>query len=295
MQDSNIPLTVPEVLREAGFVPRKKGTKRPAPVPESWFADVGLPVPDDPGQCNACQLTGREGFAWSPELDARVATHGAELRGHGALVLVDCDAERLVDGSPGIDGMRRLADLVTEGGGILDLSGAVRVRTPGNGDHGPGVHLWWRADPGYPVQYGTLNRCKLVEFLHRGTAPGSPGYPVQYVPRKLAVIRDAWPSWPGRHGSSRHRLAAAAAARSTTAWPVSLTACSRLTTASGTGFSTGRPPGWGRWSRAAGWTRARPGGSCQMPPQRSACGQQRHATRSRPACRREAHGDRRAR
>lgn len=188
MQDSNIPLTVPEVLREAGFVPRKKGTKRPAPVPESWFADVGLPVPDDPGQCNACQLTGREGFAWSPELDARVATHGAELRGHGALVLVDCDAERLVDGSPGIDGMRRLADLVTEGGGILDLSGAVRVRTPGNGDHGPGVHLWWRADPGYPVQYGTLNRCKLVEFLHRGTAPGSPGYPVQYVPRKLAVI-----------------------------------------------------------------------------------------------------------
>jgi hypothetical protein len=67
------------------------------------------------------------------------------------------------------------------------------VRTPGGRDrgHGPGWHLWGRADPDYPVRTGPLARCSAVELKSRCTAPGSPGYEVRHAPGELPVI----PRW----------------------------------------------------------------------------------------------------
>jgi hypothetical protein len=70
---------------------------------------------------------------------------------------VECDTERLIDGSAGTDGKGRLADLAAGAGAVLDISECVSVRTLGNGDHLPGWHLWFAA-PAEPVASGRLAR-----------------------------------------------------------------------------------------------------------------------------------------
>lgn len=146
------------------------------------FSAAGLPVPEDPRQRNAYQLTGRRGYPWSPAIDAHVRRRGAELLGGSEFLCVDCDTSLAVDGSVWQDGLRRLADLAAGSGAVLDLSGCVAVRTPGNGTHGAGWHLWFRADPACPVRHGPLARCPLIEIKNRCTAPGSPGYVLRSVP-----------------------------------------------------------------------------------------------------------------
>jgi hypothetical protein len=56
---------------------------------------------------------------------------------------------------------RWMADRAVEGGGLLDLSVTVSVRTPGHraSGHLPGWHLWYRADPAHPVHLGPLRGC----------------------------------------------------------------------------------------------------------------------------------------
>ena len=88
--------------------------------------------------------------------------------------------------------MRRLADFAAEAGEVLDLSGCVVVRTPGNGSHGEGWHVWFRVNPDFAVRFGALDRCPLVEIKPRATCPGSPGYTIKSAPDgELAVL----PGW----------------------------------------------------------------------------------------------------
>jgi hypothetical protein len=187
------PGAVPVVQREAWFVPREEAGQRwPLRVTPGAFTAAGLPVPKDPRQWNSYQLTQRRGYKWSPAIDEHVRRRGAELLGGDALLCVDCDTALAVDGTVWLDGMRRLADLASESGSVLDLSGCVTVRTPGRGSHGPGWHLWFRADPVRPVRLGALERCPLIELKNRCTAPGSPGYVVRSLPDgELSIL----PSW----------------------------------------------------------------------------------------------------
>jgi hypothetical protein len=185
---------VPAVLRGALFVPwQAPGRRAPARVSVGAFQAAGLPVPEHVGQRNIYQLTRRQGLPWSPGLDAQIRRRGGELLGHGDLVLVDIDRPAAVDGRPLVDAVRWLADQAVEGGGLLDLSGTVSVRTPGHSASGhlPGWHLWYRTDPARPVQLGPLGRCHAVELRSRGTCPGSPGYPVRSHPHELPVL----PRW----------------------------------------------------------------------------------------------------
>ena len=185
---------VPVVLRGAMLVPRQApGRRQPARVTAGAFRSAGLAVPERPGQLNVYQLTGRRGLPWSPGLDAHVRRRGAELLGHGALVLVDVDIPAAVDGTPLVDSLRWLADRAVEAGEILDLSVALAVRTPGHSDSGhlPGWHLWYRPDPAVPVRMGPLASRRTVELRDRGTCPGSPGYRIRHAPRELPVL----PGW----------------------------------------------------------------------------------------------------
>jgi hypothetical protein len=185
---------VPSVLRGAMFVPwQAPGRRAPARVSAGAFQAAGLPVPEHVGQRNIYQLTGRQGLPWSPGLDAQIRRRGGEVLGRGDLVLVDIDCPAAVDGRPLVDAVRWLADRAVEGGGLLDLSGTVSVRTPGHGAsrHLPGWHLWYRADPARPVHLGPLVRCHAIELRGRGTSPGSPGYPVCSHPHELPVL----PPW----------------------------------------------------------------------------------------------------
>jgi hypothetical protein len=201
---------VPPALRSARFVPRQQpGRREPARVSAGAFRSRALPVPEHPGQLNIYQLTQRGGLPWSPGVDAWIGRRGGELLGSGELLCADCDTALAVDGTVWLDGFRRLADLASESGNVLDLSGCIAVRTPGHDAHGQGWHLWWRADPGCPVRLGPLSRCPLIEIKARCTAPGTPGYPVRSVsdgdldvlPRWLAEL--AGPprtvTVPGRH------------------------------------------------------------------------------------------------
>jgi hypothetical protein len=118
--------------------------------------------------------------------------------------------------------MRSLSLAAESRGVVLDLSGCIRVRTPGNPDrqHGPGWHLWYRA-PKRPCALGPVDGLRAAEIKGRATAPGSPGYAVSYVPQgKLARL----PAWiaelagvprerpergedtPGAGGDGRNRL-----------------------------------------------------------------------------------------
>jgi hypothetical protein len=185
---------VPSALRGAMFVPwQAPGRREPAGVSAGAFAAAGLPVPAYAGQRRIYQLTRRRGLAWSPGLDAQIRRRGGELLGHGNLILVDVDRPAAVDGRPLVDALRWLADRAVEGGGLLDLSVTVSVRTPGHraSGHLPGWHLWYRADPAHPVHPGPLGRCHAIELRARGTCPGSPGYRVCSHPHELPVL----PRW----------------------------------------------------------------------------------------------------
>ena len=185
---------MPSALRGAMFVPwQAPGRRAPARVSAGAFQAAGLPVPEHVGQRNIYQLTRRQGLPWSPGLDAQIRHRGGELLGHKELILVDIDRPRTVDGRPLMDTVRWLADRAVEGGGLLDLSATVSVRTPGHDSSGhlPGWHLWYRADPAHPVHLGPLGRCHAVELRGRGTCPGSPGYPVCSHRHELPVL----PRW----------------------------------------------------------------------------------------------------
>jgi hypothetical protein len=185
---------VPAVLRSAMFVPgQAPGRREPARVSAAAFTAAGLPVPADRAQRNIYQLTGRQGVAWSPGLDARIRRRGGELLGHGQLILADIDCPAAVDGRPLVNAVRWLADQAVAAGALLDVSATVSVRTPGHraSGHLPGWHLWYRADPAHPVHLGPLARCPAVELRARGTCPGSPGYLVCSQPHGLPVL----PRW----------------------------------------------------------------------------------------------------
>jgi len=154
------------------------------------FTAAGLPVPEDPRQWNACQLSRREGWPWSPARDDHARRRGAELLG---FIVVDIDTPMAVDGTPMVNAFRWLSDRATEAGEILDPSATVAVRTPGHPDsrHLPGWHLWYREDPDRPVRMGPFKRCRAVEIKSRGTCPGSPGYEVRHAPAELPVL----PRW----------------------------------------------------------------------------------------------------
>jgi hypothetical protein len=185
---------VPPVLRTAMFVPRQApGRREPARVTSGAFRARGLPIPDHPGRQNIYQLTERQGVAWSPSVDAHTARRGSELLGGSEFVGLDCDTTLAVDGTVWLDGFRWLADAGMAIGQILDITAFVAVGTPGNPGrgHGPGWHLWCRADPDYPVRFGPLKRCAAVEIKNRCTCPGSPGYVVWSAPAELPVL----PRW----------------------------------------------------------------------------------------------------
>jgi hypothetical protein len=176
------------------FVPwQAPGRREPARVSARAFQAAGLPVPEHPGQRNIYQLTGRQGLAWTPGLDAQIRRRGGELLGHGHLILVDIDVPAAVDGSPLVNAVRWLADHAVAAGALLDLSATVSVRTPGHpaSGHLPGWHLWYRADPARPVHLGPLGRCHAIELRTRGTCPGSPGYLVRPHPDDLPLL----PGW----------------------------------------------------------------------------------------------------
>jgi hypothetical protein len=114
---------VPAALRSAMFVPGQAlGRREPARVSAAAFTAAGLPVPTHAAQRNIYRLTGRQGVAWSPGVDALIRRRGGELLGHGQLILVDIDCPAGVDGRPLVDAVRWLADRAVEGGGLLDLS-----------------------------------------------------------------------------------------------------------------------------------------------------------------------------
>jgi hypothetical protein len=185
---------VPPVLRTARFVPRQSpGRRQPAQVTPGAFRAAGLPVPANPAQQNAYQLSGRQGNPWSPAIDRHIGRRGGELLGGGMFLLVDIDVPAAVDGTPLADPLRWLCDRAVEAGEFLDLRAALAIATPGHPDqhHLPGWHLWFRADPGYPVRMGPLSRCRHVEMRSRGTCPGSPGYEIRSAPADLPVV----PRW----------------------------------------------------------------------------------------------------
>jgi hypothetical protein len=195
--DAAAAYVVPAALRRAMVVPwQAPGRREPARVTAGAFQAAGLPVPEHPGQLNIYQLTRRQGLPWSPGVDAQIRRRGGELLGHGNLILVDIDTPAAVDGRPLVDAMRWLADRAVEGGGLLDLSGTVSVRTPGHyaSGHLPGWHLWYRADPARPVNLGPLASCHAIELRGRGTCPGSPGYQVRAHPDDLPLL----PRWIAR-------------------------------------------------------------------------------------------------
>jgi hypothetical protein len=185
---------VPLAMRDAMFVKRQPGQGRaPMRVTRRAFELAGLPIPDDRSRQNIYQLTERRGEPWTPAADRHVCRFGAELLGGGDLVCIDCDQQLAIDGTVWRDGLRWLADTGAAIGEMLDVSRLVAVRTPGDAGrrHGPGWHLWCRADPDYPVRYGALKGCAAVEIKNRATAPGSPHYEIRHAPAGLPVI----PRW----------------------------------------------------------------------------------------------------
>lgn len=185
---------VPGVLRAARFVPRQApGRREPLRVTAGAFRARGVEVPEDRALHNAYQLSGRQGWPWSPRIDYHVGRRGAEMLGGSDYLCIDLDQHLAVDGSVWLDGLRWLADAGTAAGELLDITMFVAVRTPGDPvrRHGPGWHLWCCADPEYRVRSGPLARCTAVEIKGRCTAPGSPGYEVRSAPGELPVI----PRW----------------------------------------------------------------------------------------------------
>jgi hypothetical protein len=185
---------VPGVLHGARFVPRQApGRREPLRVTAGTFRARGLEVPEDRALRNAYQLSERQGWPWSPRIDYHIRRRGAEMLGGSDYLCIDLDQHLAVDGSVWLDGFRWRADVGAATGELLDITMFVAVRTPGDPArrHGPGWHLWCRADPQHPVRTGSLARCAAVEIKARCTAPGSPGYEVRRAPGELPVI----PRW----------------------------------------------------------------------------------------------------
>lgn len=192
---------VPSVLRTARFVPRQSpGRREPARVTAGAFRAMGLPVPEQPAQCNVYQLTQRQGLPWSRAIDAHIARRGGELLPDGAMVLVDIDTPMAVDGTPLVNALHWLADRAVEAGKILDLSATVTVRTPGHtgSGHLPGWHLWYRADVDYPARTGPLARCRAVELRSRARVPAHPVTSSAVSPPNCRCCRAGWRTWLGR-------------------------------------------------------------------------------------------------
>lgn len=185
---------VPAVLRTARFVPRQApGRRQPARVTPGAFRAAGLPVPENPAQQNAYQLSRRQGNPWSPGIDRHIGRRGGELLGCGEFILIDIDVPAAVDGTPMADPLRWLCDRAVEAGAFLDLTDALTIATPGHPEsrHLPGRHLWYKTDPDRPLRMGPMTRCRHVELRSRGTCPGSPGYQIRNAPSDLPVI----PRW----------------------------------------------------------------------------------------------------
>jgi hypothetical protein len=183
---------VPAVLRGARFVPwQAPGRREPARVSAGAFQAAGLPVPEHPGQRNIDQLTGRQGLAWTPGLDAR--SPATRAVGHGYLILVDIDVPAAADGSPLVNGA--LAGRPRGGG--RGTAGPVghRVRAhPGHpaSGHLPRWHLWYPADPARPVHW--------ARWAAAPSHPEAPAPDHQYLVRSPPM--SCWPAWlngwPGR-------------------------------------------------------------------------------------------------
>jgi hypothetical protein len=133
---------------------------------------------------------------WCPSVDQTVRERGAEFTQDG-IVSIDCDKTLAVDGTVWKDGFRWLIDRMVEMGLTPDTTGWGVVRTPGHaasGDRlakGPGKHLYFAADPDFPVKTGALKQCREIEVKTIITCPGSPGYTVEHFPDELPVI----PPW----------------------------------------------------------------------------------------------------
>jgi len=200
---------VPNVLREFRFVPREDSRRRsPAWVTQGAFRARGMAVPGDPRHRNVYRLTNGQGLPWSPSVDRHVASHGGELLPHGALCLVDVDATRDHPLKASLDW---LADRALAAGEVFDISATLVVGTPGHAESGhlPGLHAWWRTEPGRPLRFGPLPGCPRVELRSRGTCPGSPGYLIRYCPDALPYL----PRWLAALAPAP-QTAAAAVARS---------------------------------------------------------------------------------
>lgn len=180
------------VMHRARYVPRQQeGGLLLLRVTPGAFTARGMPIPADRRQWNAYRLSGGKGEPYSASIDAHTRKRGSEIQ-PGHLIAIDCDTSLAADGSVSGDGFRELGELAAARGTALDLSGCVVVSTPGHGEHGPGVHLWWAIDKSRPVRPGPLPGHPLIEVKTRCTSPGSPGYRVRSVPDgELAVI----PRW----------------------------------------------------------------------------------------------------
>src|SRR5215470_10858926 len=122
---------VPAVLREATFVPwQAPGRREPARVTAGAFRAAGVPVPEHRSQRNIYQLTGRQGLAWTPGLDAHIRRRGGELLGHGQLILVDIDSPAAPDGTPMVNALRWLADRAVRAGGCWTCPPPYRCAPP---------------------------------------------------------------------------------------------------------------------------------------------------------------------
>lgn len=173
---------VPPALRGSRFIPHQRPGARPYLMVGNVSAyRLGKP---------------HDWWGWDADGDEYIRKIGAELHDPN-VVKIDCDVPLLPDGTPEIDGFRRLMDFAMEAGEIPDVSTWCMVRTPGHAARdggpakGPGWHLYFRADPGYPVCTGALERCKAIEVKAQITAPGSPGYKVVRCPDELPVL----PRW----------------------------------------------------------------------------------------------------
>lgn len=132
-------------------------------------------------------------WPWDKDVDEWTGRNGAEVTGD-ELVFVDMDTPLLPDGTPAVNGFRRLMDLCHEAGEIPDTTGWLLVHTPGHPGRdggvakGPGTHAVFRQRPGFPVRTGALSRARCIEIKAMLTCPGSPGYEVLQCPEELPVL-----------------------------------------------------------------------------------------------------------
>jgi hypothetical protein len=146
---------LPLALRSARYVPRQApGRRGPLRVTASAFRARGLEVPEDRARWNVYQLSERQGFPWSPQIDYHVHRRGAELLGRSEFLCIDLDQHLTVDGSVWLDGLRWLTDTGMATGNLLDIATFVTVRTPGTLTEGTGGAGISGAGPILITRYG---------------------------------------------------------------------------------------------------------------------------------------------